>query len=248
MECMTSKRMDLAEKEVDESQHFDHDNSDDQISEVSFMEQNQTSDSIESVVLADEYSVKNVICNEMAVAPSKPTSDKCGRICYICKTTSDFYCQNLYKTKSKHSNTRICDFIKKWSNKLKFKDAINAVHVDQKDDHCICVDCFNRINEYDSLYTAAERKENELCEIFLKNTEQMASIEPKVELTEECPQIFESILNPISGDSTELSKDFDDEDDDVQDTLSDDENDEMLETSDKKVVFECTKCNMILNR
>lgn len=79
--------------------------------------------------------------------------------CYVCNQHTESYFQNLNETKSDHTNTRICDFLTKWLGK-------NA-QIDNLDDDCICVDCLNKVNEYDLLCVAANEIENGLRDTFL---------------------------------------------------------------------------------
>ncbi|XP_031637394.1 zinc finger protein OZF-like isoform X2 [Contarinia nasturtii] len=91
--------------------------------------------------------------------------------CYICNTTSVFYSRNLFKTKSKYTETSICEFIKKFlGNHQSERKCI--------DKHCVCIECLNKIDEYDLATMTAQRVERELRDILLA-TESLYYIEAK---------------------------------------------------------------------
>lgn len=98
--------------------------------------------------------------------------------CYICNSSSEFYCRNLYETKSTHTETRIRDYITKWLNNIPPSRKIRI-----RDDHCICVDCLDKINEFDLMYVTAKQMEKEMIDVFLQ-TESLLK-EVKVELVDE---------------------------------------------------------------
>ncbi|XP_055305363.1 zinc finger protein 32-like [Sitodiplosis mosellana] len=82
--------------------------------------------------------------------------------CYICNTTSGFYSRNLFKTKSKYSETRICEFICRFlGNYPSERDCSN------ENVHCVCIECLNKIDEYDLATMTAKRMERELSDILL---------------------------------------------------------------------------------
>lgn len=86
------------------------------------------------------------------------------QICYICATTSVFYSRNLLKTKSKYSETRIYDFICKFLGKLPGERR----HIQTNDnEYCVCIECLNKIDEYDLTTITARRIETELRELLL---------------------------------------------------------------------------------
>lgn len=92
--------------------------------------------------------------------------------CYICTMTSVFYSRNLFKTKSKYSETRIYDFICKFLGKLP------STRPTSKDD-CVCIECLGKIDEYDLATITARRVEAELRD-FLLHAESSIAQESKV--------------------------------------------------------------------
>lgn len=103
--------------------------------------------------------------------------------CYICNTASVFYSQNLYQTKSKHSETRICEFIRIFlANYPSEREYISINSVD--DENCICIECLNKIDEYDLASITAKRVETELRDLLL-HTEASLQPDSKSILTEE---------------------------------------------------------------
>lgn len=91
--------------------------------------------------------------------------------------TSVFYSRNLFKTKSKYSETRIYDFICKFLGKLPSARLVNIENTDNAD--CVCIECLGKIDEYDLATLTAQRVEKELRD-FLLNAESLMSPEAKV--------------------------------------------------------------------
>lgn len=87
------------------------------------------------------------------------------QICYICAVTSVFYSRNLFKTKSKHSETRIYDFICKFLGKSPSGLRLTATNNDN--DNCVCIECLSKIDEYDLASITARRVEAELRDLLL---------------------------------------------------------------------------------
>lgn len=79
--------------------------------------------------------------------------------------TSVFYSRNLFKTKSKYSETRIYDFIYKFLGKLPSVRQLNASNNDNDD--CVCIECLGKIDEYDLATITARRVETELRDLLL---------------------------------------------------------------------------------
>lgn len=114
------------------------------------------------------------------------------RICYICNTSSGFYCKNLYETKSKHTATRVGDLIAKWLGENPTSRYIGD------GDNCVCFECLDKINEFDYLYMRAKQIEKKLCDTFLRT-------ESKLNETES-PMAFQSQENSDEEDPSETSE------------------------------------------
>lgn len=83
--------------------------------------------------------------------------------CFICNATSVFYSRNLYKTKSKYSETRICEFIRRFlGNYPTERDCSND------NEYCVCIECLRKIDEYDLASMTAKRMERELSDVLLQ--------------------------------------------------------------------------------
>lgn len=103
--------------------------------------------------------------------------------CYICNTTSLFYSVNLFKTKSKYSETRICEFIRTFLGDYSSKRQCETININEND-HCVCVECLSKIDEYDLAIMTAKRVEAEMRDILL-HTEALYFQESKSINTEE---------------------------------------------------------------
>lgn len=90
--------------------------------------------------------------------------------CYICDNTSVFYCKNIFKLKSKHSETPICDFICKFLGQELTRLPSNDV------DNVVCAECLNKIDEYDFACMTVERVEKELRDVLL-HTESVYAVD-----------------------------------------------------------------------
>lgn len=86
--------------------------------------------------------------------------------CYICNTTSVFYSRNLFKTKSKYTETRICEFIQKFLGNYPSEREFIPINSNENE-HCVCIECLNKIDEYDLATMTAKRMERELRDILL---------------------------------------------------------------------------------
>lgn len=86
--------------------------------------------------------------------------------CYICNNTSVFYSRNLFKTKSKYSETRTCEFIRKFLGDYPSEREYESISCDGND-HCVCIECLNKIDEYDLAIMTAKRVETELRDLLL---------------------------------------------------------------------------------
>lgn len=103
--------------------------------------------------------------------------------CYICNVTSVFYSRNLFKTKSKYSETRICEFIRKFlGNYPSGRECVTSNN--RENEHCVCIDCLNKIDEYDLAVMTTKRVERELRDILL-HTEALFFRQSKLINTEE---------------------------------------------------------------
>lgn len=81
--------------------------------------------------------------------------------CYICNNMTTDFCTNMFELKSQHSNTRICEYLKKFLGN--FESLRNA----DSELNCACSDCLNRIDEYDWACVMSARFEQELIETLL---------------------------------------------------------------------------------
>lgn len=74
--------------------------------------------------------------------------------CYICDNSSMFYCKNIFKISSKHSETLISEFIVRFLGK-----ETNRLC---DEDNIVCSECLDKIDEYDLACMTVERVEREL--------------------------------------------------------------------------------------
>lgn len=96
--------------------------------------------------------------------------DKCVTMepqnCYICNAMSVFYTRNLFKTKSKYSETRLCEFIRKFLGNYPSEREL-ASDDGGDNENCVCMECLNKIDEYDLASITAKRVEIELRDLLL---------------------------------------------------------------------------------
>lgn len=93
--------------------------------------------------------------------------------------SSVFYSQNLFKTRSKYSETRIYDFICKFLGKLPSTRLDNIQSGENAD--CVCIECLGKIDEYDLATITAQRVETELRDCLLhaeSSISQTSKVEP----------------------------------------------------------------------
>lgn len=103
------------------------------------------------------------------------------QVCYVCAITSEFYSRNLFKTKSKYSETRIYDFICKFLGEkpsARLRQRCQQSNNGDNDD-CVCIECLGKIDEYDLATITAQRVENELRGLLL-HAESSVNAESKV--------------------------------------------------------------------
>lgn len=103
--------------------------------------------------------------------------------CYICNATSVFYSRNLFKTKSKYSETRICEFIRNFLGNYPSERECVSMNTSENE-HCVCIECLDKIDEYDLAMMTAKRVERELRDLLL-HTEANFFTESKSIITEE---------------------------------------------------------------
>lgn len=84
--------------------------------------------------------------------------------CYVCDKEVHIWRQNICKLKLPHSKRTIGDLLKQ------FLGDIQPTRNVDNESNCICVECFDRMNKYDWLWTTALKKEEELRHLYL-NTE-----------------------------------------------------------------------------
>lgn len=90
--------------------------------------------------------------------------------CFICNTISVFYNRDLFKTRSKHSQTRICDFICEFNGKLLLEE-------NDWDNLVVCIECLGKIDEYDFANLTAKRIANELRKLISRTKDQIVVTE-----------------------------------------------------------------------
>lgn len=88
--------------------------------------------------------------------------EKDTKKCFLCDNETDRYVS--ITTKSKHTETRINEFVQQFLN-----DGASDRKIEH-DAHYSCGECFDKINEYDLACSIAARVAEEMCEI-LKRTE-----------------------------------------------------------------------------
>jgi hypothetical protein len=101
-----------------------------------------------------------------------------------------FYCKNIYKLSSKHTETPICDFIVKFLGK-----ELSRVVTNEDEENIVCTDCLNKIDEYDLACMTVERVERELRAALLL-TESIYATDP----------VFVDILEREFDDETDGTK------------------------------------------
>lgn len=111
--------------------------------------------------------------------------------CYICNETSVFYSRNLFKTKSKYSETRICEFIRKLLDNYPSEREYTSISIGENE-HCVCIECLNKIDEYDLACMTVKRVEKELRDTLL-HTETQFFKETKLFSSDELLPPFETI-------------------------------------------------------
>lgn len=83
-------------------------------------------------------------------------------ICYFCNVKSEDWRRNLFEVKSQHSGSPIAFFVNKFLGECQSHRSVS------EESNCICVECLQKIEEYDWLCTMAKRFESELREVLLK--------------------------------------------------------------------------------
>lgn len=187
--------------------------------------------------------------------------------CYICNETSVFYSRNLFKTKSKYTETRICEFIRKFLGDYPSERDCVSVN-DSENEHCVCMECLSKIDEYDLSIMTAKRVERELRDVLLhtealflkKSTETEAlfihSIEPIDTFDEgndECSEGNDDASDELKFDSDGINAESDSDEDYVphkMKRLSIKKPKQEQLTQSKKVQsnHRCLKCNMEFKR
>lgn len=89
------------------------------------------------------------------------------QMCYICSTQTNSYSRDLFKTKSKYSETRICDFIQRFVSADSSEKMCLTITSGNNEDF-VCIECLNKIDEYDLATTTAKRVETELRILLLR--------------------------------------------------------------------------------
>lgn len=81
------------------------------------------------------------------------------RNCFICRKDTSIFCENLFKIKTKHSDTAVLKYIDKFLGYTLVKD-------ESFKDLIICKCCMTKIDEFDKAYKTAKLVQNELKELL----------------------------------------------------------------------------------
>lgn len=128
-----------------------------------------------------------------------------------------FYSRNLFKTKSKYSETRLCDFIAKILGDYPKRECET-----DSNENFVCAECLGKIDEYDLACVTANRVETELRVLLLKS-ESLSSTEAKLEPTEGLFMEPIKILEAEDGAEVETNYSDNDADGHQNDDVADDE-------------------------
>lgn len=130
-------------------------------------------------------------------------------ICYICNDASVFYSRNLFKTKSKYSETQICEMIRNLLCNFPSEREYDSIRCDNSD-YCICIQCLDKIDEYDLAITTAKRIETELRDLLL-HSETIFKHNSKMNLPEELLpiEIVDTFENQTNDDNFESNEEID---------------------------------------
>lgn len=139
-------------------------------------------------------------------------------VCYVCNEKADEWQRNLGKLKSRHSNDSIGFFVKKLLLNIRSQRNVDD------ESNCICVNCLQRIEEYDWACKVAERYKKDLLQILLK-TETFYDNKPNLSRIEEInlPIDYE---NPFEEDVERSS---------ISDEKPEDDEEAFDQTSDIKI-------------
>lgn len=182
--------------------------------------------------------------------------------CYICDKKSVFYCKNIYKLTSKHSETLICDFIRKFLD-----NQLSRRPDDTESESIVCIECLNKIDEYDLACITVKRVEKELREILLRTESLHASSSSgaqiecinvdKIETCEIAMDTNDSASSKSISEHASMNNDdaWDDNDDDSYDEPYSRQDDEIEATEeestankeskeDKSIRLQCNVCNL----
>lgn len=119
-----------------------------------------------------------------------------GKRCYICNSESDHFVP--ITAKSKHTETRISEFIQKFLNGNQSERQI------ENDFNYSCDDCFDKISEYDLACSIAAWVEEELCELLKKTESSMVEkTEANFVNAKNESESMEIKLEPIEDDEVE---------------------------------------------
>lgn len=88
--------------------------------------------------------------------------------CYICHNSTELYQKNLYKTKSKYSETPIWDFlIKLTKGNVEFEEYIVDTATESLETCVVCTKCLQLIDEYDLACVTTQRIEKQLLGLLV---------------------------------------------------------------------------------
>lgn len=162
-----------------------------------------------------------------------------SQLCYICNVKSRVYSRNLYETRSKHTKTRISDFVLDWltGHRQNRPDVT-------RDDNCVCANCLGKINRYDLMCVSVKRLETELRDTFLL-TESLFKVVDEEKIctkSDEKPATI-LLLDPFTGKFAQY-KETDGE------NRNEDNNSESDTETDSKIYYDyvCRVCGTVMNR
>lgn len=109
--------------------------------------------------------------------------------CYVCRTKTKKWTQNLVETKSKHSGTSIAEFLSRFLEDYPTdRDLYHHAN-------CICNDCLSKIYAYDWTCIKAREQEAELRNLLMKTE----SVIKSLQFVDGAGEIQSGPVNPLNG-------------------------------------------------
>lgn len=131
------------------------------------------------------------------------------RSCYICNNVIEQRpLQDLYETTSTHSNTKICDFVRKFLGSIETHRRFDANHEwnTNDGDTFVCDQCLSTINEYDLACVTAERIEKSLRAILLQTDALFVNVNKDNEESEGDVSRGDQLMDVLESESVELDE------------------------------------------